>query len=223
MMGAEPAPLISFVLPFKQHRIFIIPMLISLTNDGEKSAKDINITMRLPDIIYARSVQRTADKITARRVERVYDQGENKYITIINYRLTDLPPHETTNVKDPIFSKEPSSITEPVRTRTKDGVPVTAMIRVDYSFDVRVIVEAEDIPPLKMSSHIAFINGNATDLRQIATRRFKDLSESSRTEVESPMLFIGFRDFKRRTYKSTELMEVDLNSMSQAVLTMRRR
>jgi hypothetical protein len=144
-------------LPFKKGLVFAVPFRIGVTNNGQKSGKNVSCTLEVSDHAYNHELPRSPDKVSkARKVDVVADTTHNRHVAQVLYNLGDIPPGVTLSIDDFVFTDRETVFDHDVAATTRDGAAVTVSVKTIYSLPLTFSIVGEDIQPIKLQVDIQF-------------------------------------------------------------------
>ncbi|MGH2567175.1 MAG: hypothetical protein ACRDGA_02465 [Bacteroidota bacterium] len=188
-----------FVLPFKPHRKFLIPLCLTIKNEGSLSAKDVEVFMEMNDSLYARDSQRRVSNIAAaRNVTFAAEEGRNKNMTTSYRKVGNLPPGQTVQIVDEIGIDRTTVVEVPVEVTTKDDVKVKLTIRTIVALIINVKVTHENAPPINKELRVQFRKGSTKRTNQFLTEEGKLIQQFFKEgeDVSIPRCFIFFEEYE---------------------------
>jgi len=159
--------------PFEANTLTMFNLPVSVRNSGQRSIDDVYIVFRYwkeHNLALPADVG-TLEGGLGNATRTVSHSGPFEDVT---YKVDKLNPGVHMNVNDPIPLHE-TSMTTDVQTRTKDDVPISVALKVDYAFTVGVSVTATDQPALSYPISIRGIE--ATDLDELTRKVLESLRQ----------------------------------------------
>ena len=212
-----------FVLPFKPNRKFLIPLSLTIQNDGSVSAKDVEVFMEMNDSLYVRDSERKVSGIAAaRNVVIAAEEGRNKNMTVTYKKVGNLPPGQAVHIIDEIAIDRTTVVEIPLDVTTKDDVKAKLNIRSIVALIVNIKVTHENAPPIKKNLHLQFRKGSAKTTKQFLGEEGRLIQEFAKKgqDVSFPRWFIFFEEFVpvgepsyriyRANHNSVKVMEATL-------------
>jgi hypothetical protein len=188
-----------FVVPFKPHRKFIIPLSLTIKNEGSVSAKDAEVFMEMNNSLYFRDAERRVSGIAAaRNVTIAAEEGRNKNMTTTYKKVGNLPPGQTVQILDEIGIDRTTVVEVPVDITTKDDVKVKLNIRTIVALLVNIKVTHENAPPINKELRVQFRKGSAKKMNQFLIEEGKLIQEFFKEgeDVSIPRCFIFFEEYE---------------------------
>jgi hypothetical protein len=188
-----------FVLPFKPNRRFLIPLSLTIKNEGSVSAKDVEVFMEMNDSLYARDSQRKVSNIAAaRNVVIAAEEGRNKEMTISYKKVGNLPPGQTVHILEEIAIGRTTVVEIPVEVTTRDEVTVTLNIRTMVALIVNIKVTHENAPPLNKNLRLQFRKGSAKTTNQFLAEEGRLIQEFAKKgqDLSIARRFIFFNEYE---------------------------
>lgn len=153
----------SFIIavPLKPNRWLEIPLIFSVENQGEKTAYDIQLSLRMNKALHYRGkAQLTFDSPLSG--VRIGASSEGEYLQTIFFEIPYLNPDTKTIIVDRVSLNEPtlidSRIDVPFRNKT---IPVDLFV--EYSFTIDCVISQRDIRPVgkRLSLQVHDISGTS--------------------------------------------------------------
>ena len=188
-----------FVLPFKPNRKFLIPLSLTIQNEGSVSAKDVEVFMEMNDSLYPRDAERKISGIAAaRNVVIAAEEGRNKNMTINYKKVGNLPPGQTVHIIDEIGIDRTTVVEIPFDVTTKDDVQVKLGMRFIVALIVNIKVTHENAPPIKKNLNLQFRKGSAKTTKQFMAEEERLIQEFAKKgqDLSIPRCFILFKEYE---------------------------
>lgn len=188
-----------FVLPFKPHRKFLIPLRLTIKNEGSLSAKDVEVFMEMNDSLYSRDAERKVSNIAAaRNVTYAAQEGRNKYMTTSYKNIGNLPPGQELEVVDEISIDRTTVVEIPIEETTKDDVKVKIIMRTMVELIIIIKVTYEHAPPINNLLRLQFRKGSANRTNQFMAEEEKLIQDFYKKEKDllMPRCFIFFEEYE---------------------------
>ena len=145
------------LLPFNNNRMFLIPIVFSIKNNGATSAKNVELFITVSSDMCQTDVDRQISKIgIARGVKHASEEGRTKYLTDSYISVGDIPPKTIFNVSYEFSWNKETIIRMPVKATSKDGVDFTANILATISLSLEVKILQNDNKPIIKHYSIEF-------------------------------------------------------------------
>ena len=178
LYNQNPDDTVYFVLPFKPNRKFLIPLSLTIKNEGSVSAKDVEVFMEMNDSLYFRDAERRISGIAAaRNVVIAAEEGRNKNMTTTYKKIGNLPPGQTVHIIDEIGIDRTTVVEVPVEITTKDDVKATLNIRTIVALIVNIKVTHENAPPIDKNLSLQFRKGSANRTKQFLAEEGRLIQE----------------------------------------------
>ena len=185
---------------FKPNRKFLIPLSLTIKNEGSMSAKDVEVFMEMNDWLYFRDIERQVSGIAAaRNVTFAAEKGRNKNMTICYKKVGNLPPGQTVQILDEIGIDRTTVVEVPVDVTTKDDVKAKLNIRTIVALIVNVKVTHENAPPINKDLRLQFRKGSAKTTKQFLLEEGRLIQEFAKKgrDVSMPRCFIFLKNMFR--------------------------
>lgn len=179
LYSAEAPNRLCILLPFNQKKLFFFPLILSIKNYGEISAKNAEVFITVTSAMCDRDVEKRISKIgVARGVKHASEEGRTEYLTDSYIKVGDIPPKTTFNIADEFIWNTETVIRRPLKATSKDGVDFTANILATFSLMLEVKIMHQDNKPIISYYSIEFRKfGENENLNEYIKREKKLLNE----------------------------------------------
>lgn len=165
---------------FEKKTVTVVPIPVAVRNDGEKTMKSIELTIRVPAFVAIDS-----DVLEAKvESELPIDQAPKRHFAKIglyaysSYSLPDIHPGQTIAVDD-LMRLPDSSSTNHFSAQTEDGGTVSGDVLLTVSFPVRVSLAGED---LRSTDYDVDVLGVQSSDKSDLLKKFTGMALRERTE-----------------------------------------
>jgi hypothetical protein len=211
---------IYFILPFEENTSCAIPFPLMLRNRGNKTAKNVNLIVDIPDALYRHDFKRSPDKISvARKVQMISDLQKNTQIARIFLTMPEIHRNVKSELLDFIFPETESILSMETDVTTKDAKEVKIAMKMSYSYDVRISIMAEDITPTVVDYKLEFRRDEGGGMSQAVNREnafIKEIVGQNGQIDEDVVTFVMFKKFARNETRIPLVLEGDILSIARA-------
>lgn len=195
-------------------RMLVFPLIITIKNTGNKSAKDISVTLH-----YLKNLRGGGLKVG--KIEPEDDYSKNKFPRIhefSNFQIADfeigtLTPQQSFTMKD-IITPEATSSKFDVDVVSKDGVPLIVSGEIFWQYRIDYTIYQEDFEPISGSIGISFIDTSEQTLEEYLDSYNEKMKDEYRKRVNKQK----FNLFKLKSNKQTKLKKVQFVFYDESIV-----
>jgi hypothetical protein len=168
---------------FASRSVTVVPIPVAVRNEGEKTMKAIELTIRLPAFM---GIDNDVLEATVES-ELPIEQAPKRHFARIgpyaysSFSLPDLHPGQTVAVND-LMKLEESLITNQFSARTKDGVSVSGDFFITVGFPLRVSLAGED---LRSTDYDFDVIGVKSTSKSDLLRAFTEMAAQERAQYRN--------------------------------------
>jgi hypothetical protein len=178
--GNDPNARVIFSLPFSGARkLFEIPLIFEITNEGGKSIKSLEFYLQLPAIL-AYGGQAEAS-LRASLKECKLKKIDEEWFSCLSFTWSEVQPGQRMSLKLPLSLPNATSTSVVVKTLTADNVPIELTLRADYSLIVKGSIFHQDQDSNHFCFPIMILDGQRGAIRKhvmdLKTKRESDYQQ----------------------------------------------